>query len=268
MKEILNEFYHSERYTTYQIVKSVKNSDIYILLIDTSKSPFGVVSYVKFDNVDETIESPFLSWTNLFFCSNYYGPHPARDYMNNAVQNNQKTTATAYVNKQEYFELIKTLPPTCHACPYDSDLDNMSMAYVYRDGCLNDYFNFEAVKHIYELHGLKYDLTWNKIEDLFYKPLSFFANKNDCGFNLQSGGSHEINVINGLLLGYPIESTIAYILRTHKTFGPPWMYPELKDHFSISTTPYTTQNLLRQKITWYKQNDIIYCDGQQESLYY
>lgn len=248
---------------SYQIEKITNDIEYTIILRNLNRSPYGVCSIFTYKNVGATIESPLLNWHNLFFCSNYYGPAPHPGYMNCAVQNGVKTAATAYVSYEEYPKLLQTLPDNCRAIPYDTSEEHMTMAYVYRNCMLRDLFNFEEIKHLYVLHGIS-NINWDYVEDRFSKSLEFFADSNRCGFNIQQGvkGKEDL-IINGVLLGYPIESTVAYMKKTYNTFGDGPVDQTVKDHFKNSVDPIDWHGK-----RWYKSNGIIYCDGQQEEIYF
>ncbi len=97
------------------------------------------------------------------------------------------------------------------------------------------------------------------------KPLEYFSDDAHCGFNIQSdANSNENKIINGLLLGYPVESTIAFINKDYHSFGDGCLDHAVINHFKKSIEPYVDW----QGKVWNKKDKIIYCDGQQEILYY
>lgn len=248
---------------TYQIDRITDDVECTVILRNIDRAPYGVCSVFKYKQVGQTINSPLVNWHNLFFCSNYYGPPPHPGYMNSAVQNGTKTASTAHVSPDEYKDLVRELPLNCHAMPYDGAPENMAIAYVYRDGTLDDLFGFEKVHQIYTLHGI-HNVDWSRVEELFAKPLAYFSDSR-CGFNIQSGTSVKENlIVMGLLLGYPIESTIAYIKNEYACFGDTCTAPEVRDHFRRSAEPYVD----RLGKMWFKEGKFVFCDGQQESLYY
>lgn len=249
---------------SYQIDKIISGQDHCIIVRNLWRSPYGVCAVIKYKDIGKTIDSPLLNWHNLVFCSNYYGPPPHPGYMNNAVQNGTKTASTAYVSSHEYKQLVDKLPANCHAVPYGGTLDNMSMAYVYRDGTLDELFGFKQIKFIYTSHNIN-NVDWDDVESQFAKPLEYFSDSTKCGFDIQHGArSNENKIVNGLLLGYPIESTIAYINNDYITFGDNCTDPKVRDHFKKSIEPYVDC----KGMTWNKSDKTIYCDGQQEVLYY
>lgn len=249
-------------HTKYQIDRISDSNVSKVILKNLSKAPYGICTVITYQNIGETIISPLLSWHNLFFCSGNWGPDPNCEYMNYAVQKGLKTTATAHVIRTQYQDMCLTLPSDCHAVPYESDEENMSMAYVYRDGTLDDLFGFDRVQNVYQLHGIT-DINWHSIEDAFHKPLSFFANSVNCGFFLEGSCGKENLVLTGLLLGYPIESTIADFKRDYIIF-PNNAPREVRDHFRTNDQPVVDANGKK----WFKNGRYFFCEGQQEFIYY
>lgn len=263
--EVLSNAYDDSNFEQYQIERIIdEDLDICkVILKNLRKTPYGVLAVITYRNIEESLVSPLLSWDNLFFCSNCYIVAPNNEYMNTAVQEGKKTAATAYVDYNGFKKLCTTLPVGCHAIPYEANKDNMSMAYVYRDGTLDELFGFDCVQKIYRLHGID-NLDWDFIRDSFHKPLSYFGNSTDCGFCLQNSSKNEHAVLTGLILGYPIESTIALLKSEVKTFPQLWQHPEVSSHFAQSNDPTKDRN---GKL-WLKSGENIFCDGQQEKQYY
>ncbi len=264
MKQIRKVSEQKYDYHSYQIDEIIRGQEHCIVVRNLNQTPYGICSVIKHKSVGKTIDSPLLNWHNLVFCSNYYGPSPHYGYMNNAVQNGTKTASTAYVSPKEFAKLVDTLPANCHAIPYGRTCENMSMAYVYRDGTLGELFDFETVQEIYVLHEIE-NIDWKYIKKLFDKPLSYFSDEEQCGFNIQTGTSDkEKLIVLGMLLGYPIESTVAHISGHYVVYKKYWEVPGVRQHFKLSNEPFV-DNCNRK---WIKINDTIFCDGQQESLYY
>lgn len=161
----------------------------------------------------EGYQSPYLSWYNLICCSNNYGPIPVIDYMNTSVQNGKKIAATIYPNTvEEYMQTIAQLgADEYYCCPYHPT-EYKYMLYVSKKGTLADYFDYEQLKALYEECGVKLD--WDKIKGYFSQELNYFANEEICDIQLHNGACPEDLMITGLLFGYPVESTVALILKT------------------------------------------------------
>jgi len=248
---------------TYEIDKIFEDGVVTIVLRNLNKSPYGVCSFFKYRDVGSAIDSELLSWHNVFFCSNYYGVHPHQEYMSDAVQQGKKTTATIPVSNEIYNQMVSSIPENCCVVPYFKTISEITMAYVYRKGTLSDYFDFDEVKKVYMLHGIC-DIEWDTVSELFSKFLEYFADEKNCGFSIQAGSSKRENlIILGLLLGYPIESTVAFIRGDYRVFGNGIITSDMYRHFAKSSVPYVDQF----NVEWYSDGKTIYCDGQQESLY-
>lgn len=190
---------------TWKIKKMVTEDAVTITTEATVRErPTELVSEYCYRNLLPEYKSPFLSWKNLIFCSNNCGVSPHYDYMNSAVQSGQKTAATIYLKPQtpEAQEFIQSLPSDCDVLIYDE-----TMLFVFHRGCLADFFSLASIKEVYEAHGV-FSIDWSWIAEQFKKPLSHFADAERCGFNLQSGGNGGECLLTGLILGYPIESTM------------------------------------------------------------
>lgn len=190
----------------YQLEKERTDKDIAVIIYDITDGKRKELDRVRYKNVGEEYASPFLSWENLFLCSATYNISPVYDYMNRAVQEGKKTAATVYIepNSSEGKDYIKSLPEDCGAMPYSE-----GALYVYHKGRLSDFFDFDRIRSLYEKHGI-YGIRWGEVKSDFEKDLSFFC-RGKKGFVLHGPGGKEQTIITGLLLGYPIESTIAYI---------------------------------------------------------
>ncbi len=190
------------------ISKETADGVVTISVVKKDKNkPDKVVSEIKYRDIGREYQSDFLNWENLVFCSNNYGVTPFYDYMHNAVQIGKKTAATVYLQpgSQEARQLIRNLPKDCDWREYESD-----MIFVFHTGRLADYFDYTEVKEIYDCHGI-WNVDWNWVEEQFIKPISYFAKPEICGFNLQNGGCNAVSIVTGLLLGYPIESTVCWL---------------------------------------------------------
>lgn len=208
MAEVLYRVDYDGVRVSYRVEKETTQETITLIVYEvrTNKDD-RIISRFTYSNRIKGYDSPFLSWYNLIFCSNCCGPAPDYRYMTTAVQLGKKTAATVYIGPYtpEGKALIRNIPIDCGAVPYSD-----SMIYAYHRGCLSDYFDFEIIKSLYERHcHLSFD--WRLVKELFNKPLSYFANSNECGFTLHGGDDREQRIVLGLLLGYPVESTVEYI---------------------------------------------------------
>ena len=207
MSEIVCAANYNDGMNSFQAEKEVSEHDISIVVYDVRGGRRLEKYRLSYQNISREYASPFLSWHNLIFCSNNYGASPDYDYMHHAVQNGKKTAATVYLSpdSEEGINLVRNLPTDCDALPY-----GVGMLYVFHKGHLSDFFDYAEIRAIYEKHGVQ-SVDWDKVKDYFERDMAFFGNEKDCGFSLQSGGDREQTIITGLLLGYPIESTIAWM---------------------------------------------------------
>lgn len=207
MKEILCSANYNDGICSFSVEKEINESNISVFINDVWDGRCIEKTRITYRNIGEEYMSPFLSWYNLFFCSNNYGPAPDYEYMHRAVQEGKKTAATVYLEpaSEEGKDLVNTLPEECGSLPY-----GQAMIYVFHKGCLSDFFDFEKIKSLYIKHGACF-VDWDKVKEYFAKDLSYFGDEQACDFSLQSGGNKEQTIITGLILGYPVESTIAYL---------------------------------------------------------
>lgn len=208
---------------SWSIKKAVSNDGVRFIAERTKRGGDPEVkAEIWYRSILPEYQSPFLSWKNLFFCSNNYITPPIYAYMNVAVQEGKKTAATILLELEshEAQEIIKALPDDCDYRDYPG-----STFYLFHRGCLADFFDLDKIKEIYDAHGIL-DINWNWVAAQFQKPLSFFANREECGFSLQSGGRSGISVVKGLILGYPVESTVAFLAKKDSGDGyntkPDW----------------------------------------------
>jgi len=265
--------YHDRLYNgfMYRVYKVQEDDTITVILQNVYESPYGIKSFFRYDDIGEELKSELISWYNLFFCSNQCGSAPDYDYMNQAVQNNQKTTATVYLETSDskYKDLISTLPDGFQIVEIAT-----TEQYICRRGSLSDYFCFDQVKRIYGLLGVSYH-DWDRVHELFSMPLIDFADKGKCCFSIDNGfdpSNYAPYIVTGLLLGYPLESTAASLINNnnHEVLGHTGhqqILKEAEEYFNVHDD-YTTYVHQRTGVKCLKHNDRIFIDGQQESLYF
>lgn len=190
----------------YTVERDVTPGKIKLTLIQKTFEPHKEICHIEYKNIGREYTSPLLSWYNALFCSAAYNAAPDYEYMHHAVQAGKKPSATVYLepSSKEGRKLMENLPSTCGAAPYSGNI-----IFVYRKGCLSDFFDFDEIQSIYQDHGC-YGVDWEKVKSYFSMPLEDFGYQEKCGFDLQSGGNTEQTIITGLVLGYPVESTISY----------------------------------------------------------
>ena len=90
---------------SYRIEKEINDDKISIIVYDTSFGRNVIIRTITYKNIGKEYSSPFLSWYNLIFCSNNYGPAPNYPYMHSAVQDGKKTA------RLQQSTLIRTAQP-------------------------------------------------------------------------------------------------------------------------------------------------------------
>lgn len=166
---------------------------------------------VEYKNIGEEYISPYLSWYNLFFCSKCFHPPVDDHYLSTAVQKWLKTAALglripAHTKKGKRFK--RHLPDFC-GCSMWGEISY----YIYTKGAIDTLFDMEKIRHIYEMHGFG-GLDWNMIFALSKHDMAYFNDYSDSHFHVPFPYKKEDFVMNGLILGYPVESTIALLNKT------------------------------------------------------
>ncbi|MCR5666800.1 MAG: hypothetical protein K6G01_08205 [Eubacterium sp.] len=162
-----------------------------------------------YDDEAAAYQSEYLSWYNLIFCSNNYGPIPVVKYMNHAVQEGKKVAATVYpVDSNEYMNIMRETFEDYYCFPYNVEEYSL-MLYISKKGTLNDYFDKDAILKVYQDCGI--ELNRERMDELFAMELKDFAKKETCGFMLHECYGSENLAVLGLLFGYPVESTVALL---------------------------------------------------------
>ncbi|MCI8991197.1 MAG: hypothetical protein HFG80_00480 [Eubacterium sp.] len=162
-----------------------------------------------YDEQAAAYQSEYLSWYNLIFCSNFYGPIPVVSYMNHAVQQGKKLAATVYpVDANDYMSILKETAQDYYCFPYHTE-EYALLMYISRKGTLNDYFDKDKIVEVYKNCGIELDTE--KVDRYFSWELSRFGKEEESGVLLHDCRGTEELLAVGLLFGYPIESTIALL---------------------------------------------------------
>ena len=191
----------------YQMKRETTDDSITIIVYCAWGENLKEKRRISYKNIGKEYLHPFLNWHNVLFCSGDRELWQDYEYLNTAVQQGTKTAATIYLEPDSVLgkEIMKSLPENVSALPFEE-----TMIYIFHKGCLADFFDFAQIKTLYENHGVA-RIDWKQVEFYFQKDLSSFADIKACGFSLQSGGNREQLIITGLVLGYPIESTVAML---------------------------------------------------------
>ena len=175
---------------------------------------------VEYRDIGEEYESPYLSWYNWFFCAKWVLGATDDRYLCTAVQRGLKTAAILLHfhprsrQRQRYKRRLERLPDSCGFTRYGA-----GGFYVYRRGSFDSLFDMERLRHIYEAHGID-DLNWDRIRSMARLDLSCFGDYRTEPFDPYCRLTREQYVINGLLLGYPAESTVALFCKTVTRYDP------------------------------------------------
>ena len=174
---------------------------------------------VEYQNIGTEYESPFLSWYNWFFCAKWVLGMTDDRYLSTAVQNGLKTTAIVLHFSphsrqwQRYKRRLACLPDSCNFKQSET-----GGFYVYHKGSIDSLFDMGKIQYIYDTHGIE-GLNWERIYSLSKLDIACFGDYRTEPFNPYCPRTKEQYVVNGLLLGYPVESTIALLNKTIARIG-------------------------------------------------
>lgn len=165
---------------------------------------------------DVTFSSPFISWENL---NCVYGWTYDETYLYTAVQEEKKLCAgisfgrlpNTMLTKKDLDTLIESLGSDClYSIAEGSGHDGPAYSIdVVRKGKISDYIDLSAVKHFYG--GVtNHPIDFEEVKRLCNKEMISLV-KNDEGWKYAWTRTPSDKVVAGLLLGYPLESTLSYI---------------------------------------------------------
>ena len=249
-------------------IDQVENEDITrILLLNVDRHSNGVISLIEYPTRD-TYSSSLLNWENLIRCSNYYGLPPEEirsdgslGYMSVAVQEHLKPASTIRITIDDPHikQLKMDLPDDCVLLKYEEE----NTTFICRKGSLSDLFDIERVRETYAQFGIL-DIDWDVVYDYSKKEMTFFADNAISGISIEHGSiGRTQDVIVGLLLGYPIESTVAKMKGTYRVENLA-IKCQARMHYKNNTEPLVD---FRNDV-WMNQDGDIFASWQQEKLYY
>ena len=265
MKKV-NTIAHWRRISNYEIDIIEEGDTSHVILLNNDKHPYGIITVIDYPSYINSFSSPLLNWENLIRCSNYYGLPPEEvdengqpGYMSLAVQQHLKPAATLRYNIDD--PLIKclkqNLPDDCSIMRYKEE----DTTFICRDCSLADLFDIDEVRATYERYGIQ-NVEWKTVRELSEKNLSYFSDNSMSGISIEQGAESITQaVVLGLLLGYPIESTVARIKGTYRT--DVFKY-HAKNHFKENSEPYVDADGEQ----WFKDKNCVFASWQRESLYY
>ena len=250
----------------YEINMIEENDISHVIIRNKDKHPYGIISVIDYPSNIKSVSSPLLNWENLIRCSNYYGISPEEidennqpGYMSLAVQKHLKPAATLRYNIDNPFirNLEVSLPDDCLILKYKEE----NTTFICRNCSLADLFNIDEVNKTYERYGIQ-GVEWDKVKALCKKELSYFSDNLLSGISIESGTKNLTqDVIVGLLLGYPIESTVAKIKKTYRTDS--FRFQAVK-HFKDHLEPYIDADGEK----WLKDGNTVFASWQKESKYF
>jgi hypothetical protein len=160
----------------------------------------------RFDNIKKTYTSPYISWENLNCCGGWAYDET---YLHTAVHEGKKLCAGVNIKSADKIDTND---------PKTNFYKNRYCLEIARKGCLKNYYDMDAILYIYGLHSVsdKYEslchTNFMRLVKLFStEMIELMKDHNEYGFSYSSPASIEDLIITGLLLGYPIESTISII---------------------------------------------------------
>lgn len=190
------EIFERTDYAKYSVVKAKRYKAINVIY--------------QFANVGKTIQSPFISWKNLSCRDSQDKP-----YLTTAVQLGKKLCAGIYFDSlKKAKNCEKKLTPECsiHYCPpieringYTYNID------IIRKGSISEYIDIDEVLELYALHGVNNIDIKNIKEMCSVEMRELVQENNEFNYDYANPKRLEDYIVTGLLLGYPIESTILLI---------------------------------------------------------
>lgn len=191
--------------------KNFKNKSV--VTVRGLKSNF-ICNY-RFDNLEVDYQTQYMNWRNLDFCGAW---HSSREELVDQFMQDRKLFADVSINSySKEFESVKQKIKECESLEdavvyYHVKKEDTIEATLVKKGCVLDYIDVHKVLDEYTKFGIYIDVEdLNKIFYLTKHPMSDFVHRGSNTFkfdfaNPKSAGEY---IFNGMLLGYPIESTLA-----------------------------------------------------------
>ena len=210
MKELL---FESE--LGIQFIKEVKAGQCTVRVKNKGQR-FTHMTYT-FPDAAPGLTSPYLSWQNLNCCG---GWSYEKAYLQTAVQNGRKLYAgcSEYIGPDETREgkramlkaLLDTLPAGCTAGEEVCLTDRFFNYYICRTGLLKDYFDLEQVFDAYRRLGVVLS-EQQRAEIRGYCSVEIKCFGAGQPFSYSNAQTSPQLITTGLLLGYPLESTVSLL---------------------------------------------------------
>ena len=169
-------------------------------------------------------EHPYLSWANLDCCGGWMYD---QEYLRHAVQRHRKLVAdiTFCFDSGNDTENADAAETEISRLGFGADIHiwrntpQRNGPYSYfsviaaREGALRDYFDIDSITAACAAQGLRPDRS--KLGEYFSVPLITLYKGGFRNFDFANVKTVTESIINGLALGYPIESTVSFILNMH-----------------------------------------------------
>lgn len=178
----------------------------------------------RFNFIQETFDSPYISWANLDCCG---GWSYDEEYLTTAVQKGRKLFAgivtslkgeytpnypTEEMARQQFESFKHTLSPDIYA-DYEDNPKSSKYLYTYicRRGKITDYIDLVAVFSFYEKLGLDIPSAAKaEVKRYCDCEIKTFGTSR-APFDYSNAVTAVELITTGLLLGYPIESTASIL---------------------------------------------------------
>ena len=214
---------HQNSHGVKIVREDVKQYGLVAVVTDNEYGTYYHRDY-RFKLVREPIQIPFCSWANLDCCGGWAYDE---EYLETAVQKGLKLFAgrTIMLRRKDWTHgptleealqsldaLAATLPPDC-CVGYDPESipTNRLQTYICRTGCIADYIDLDAVFPFYSKLGYKlYSRNKTAIRQYCNIELKKFGTS-EAPFDYANPRIDTEYITTGLLLGYPIESTVSIL---------------------------------------------------------
>lgn len=172
----------------------------------------------RFARIDSEYTSPYISWANLDCCGGWVSDE---SYLQVAVQEGKKLYAglDIYVRqvgsqenaRKEVERILSELPEGCTG-GFEPQKVAFSVPYfICRTGSLSDYYDIDRVLDYYEQLGVMInDADRQEVKQLSTLEIKEFGSENP-PIDYINAYSLSSLIVTGLLLGYPIESTVSIL---------------------------------------------------------
>lgn len=179
----------------------------------------NVLCRYKYPKVEHLFDNPMIRWQNLYFCGGYSVLAEdgqctgSNDLLIEAVIDGVKPIGFIVVKESESYKYIKKAVD--NGIKYSVNLhfmDGYCEIGLANSGSLKEHFNFDNLIEAYDLFSdvLEYDLISQDDKEWLSQMFSLELSDFICGFDYAYSGKRNCeNVLTGLILGYPIESTVA-----------------------------------------------------------